>query len=225
MFFLEILIFPSRNGIVKKYFFFRYKKQSKCKGRLIYKKNQNTFKETGNHLHAPDGRIKKKCKLLNALKEKANTDHRKSRALVGEASALANVAEKPLLPSCTQMMRSVQRQRKKYRTPPNPGNLNDLKLPEEYTKSLDNKEFLLFDSGPGDSRLLIFSTEENLNELAKCTSIHMDGTFTVAPLLFTQLYTIHGGNLFLYRLIHFDFAVFILIVFFLYSFLLHRQNQ
>lgn len=170
----------------------RYKKQSKCKGRLIHYKNQNTFKESGNHLHAPDSRTKKKCKLLNTLKDKANTDHKKSRELVGEVSSLANVAVKPVLPSCAQMMRIVQRERKKKSCPTSPANLNVLVLPEEYMKTLDDKNFLIFDSGPGDERLMIFSTEENLNELARCTSIHMDGTFNVAPILFTQLYTIHG---------------------------------
>lgn len=175
-----------------KYRCFRYIKEAKCKGRLIHYKNVDKYKETGHHLHAPDTRDKKKNKLLNVLKEAAKNDHRKSREIVGEISSLANASIKPVLPSATQMMRTVQRMRAKGKCPKNPSSLEELDFPDDYTKTLDGQDFLIFDSGPGEERILIFSTEENLNLLASCSSIYMDGTFGVAPLLFTQLYTIHG---------------------------------
>lgn len=103
------------------------------------------------------------------------------------------------------MMRTVQRVRAKGRCPKNPSSLVDLVLPDEYTKTLDGHNFLIFDSGPGEKRILMFATEENLDSLVTSTSIHMDGTFDVAPMLFTQLYTIHGKIPFLPASIFFPF--------------------
>ncbi|CAF4495412.1 unnamed protein product, partial [Rotaria magnacalcarata] len=49
-----------------------------------------------------------------------------------------------------------------------------------------------FDSGPGDHRLIIFSSPEQLKILEETEEILIDGTFKVTPAIFTQLYTIHG---------------------------------
>ncbi len=51
----------------------------------------------------------------------------------------------------------------------------------------------MFDSGPTNHRILIFSTQQNLHYLAESTSTYSDGTFSAAPgRLFNQLYTIHA---------------------------------
>lgn len=49
----------------------------------------------------------------------------------------------------------------------------------------------MFDSEVKD-RLLIFSTHKNLCVLASCKRFYMDGTFKTVPVIFEQLYTIHG---------------------------------
>ncbi|XP_031327714.1 uncharacterized protein LOC116158974 [Photinus pyralis] len=53
--------------------------------------------------------------------------------------------------------------------------------------------FLLFDNGPDtEHRILIFSTQRNLELLERCEHWYADGTFKTTPPLFTQVYTIHG---------------------------------
>ena len=47
--------------------------------------------------------------------------------------------------------------------------------------------------GNGNKRSFIFSRNDLLNILANASNIHADGTFKVAPLLFTQLYTIFAN--------------------------------
>ncbi len=54
------------------------------------------------------------------------------------------------------------------------------------------EDFLLWDSGQQEDRILFFSTVNNLNLLAGATEWAADGTFDIAPPLFAQLYTIHG---------------------------------
>lgn len=39
---------------------------------------------------------------------------------------------------------------------------------------------------------MIFATSKNLDILAHCDNIYVDGTFKAAPIHFAQIYTIHG---------------------------------
>lgn len=50
---------------------------------------------------------------------------------------------------------------------------------------------MLFDSGPEENRILIFSTRRNLQYLSQSLHWYADGTFKTVPLLFHQLYTVH----------------------------------
>ena len=86
--------------------------------------------------------------------------------------------------------RSLRRERAKT-MPKNPASLRDLTLDEEWTMTSDQEQFLIHDSGVDSSnRMLVFATDNALRHLASSDSWYMDGTFNVAPLLFTQLYVI-----------------------------------
>ena len=76
--------------------------------------------------------------------------------------------------------------------PPQPLNLVDLQIPNEYRQSLNDDAFLLYDSGAANDRILIFSTRRNLQLLSRSEHWYADGTFKVVPSIFTQLYTIHA---------------------------------
>ena len=52
--------------------------------------------------------------------------------------------------------------------------------------------FLRYDNNNAGARMLIYGTEASLSFLADSTDWFMDGTFTVAPPQFVQLYTVHG---------------------------------
>ncbi|KAK9731441.1 hypothetical protein QE152_g13671 [Popillia japonica] len=66
------------------------------------------------------------------------------------------------------------------------------KFPEDYKRTTDGELFLLFDSGPEEQRILLFSTQRNLSFMEQCGHWFADGTFKSAPPLFSQIYTIHG---------------------------------
>ncbi|KAK9686123.1 hypothetical protein QE152_g37434 [Popillia japonica] len=70
-----------------------------------------------------------------------------------------------------------------------PNHRQEIEFQEEFTKTFNGEDFLLYDSGPEENRILIFSTRRNLQLLSHW---YADGTFKTVPLLFNQLYTIHG---------------------------------
>lgn len=51
---------------------------------------------------------------------------------------------------------------------------------------------MLYDSGPGVQRIIIFTTRKNLDLMVNTQHWFADGTFKSTPPLFQQLYTIHG---------------------------------
>ena len=68
----------------------------------------------------------------------------------------------------------------------------EIVFPEEYKITKEGELFLLFDSGPTEDRILIFSTARNLRLLASSENWFGNGTFKTVPHLFYQLYTLHG---------------------------------
>ena len=53
-------------------------------------------------------------------------------------------------------------------------------------------DFLIKDSTIGHDKILIFTTVANINYLNQSFIWIMDGTFKTVPIIFKQLYTIHG---------------------------------
>ena len=95
-----------------------------------------------------------------------------------------------------QMSRKARR--KAGNVVPKPTNLQDLILPESLTTLDNGTNFLLHDSlnEVDGSRIIIFSTQKNLDLLARCKKLMSDGTFSTAPTRhFNQLYTIHGETI------------------------------
>jgi len=102
------------------------------------------------------------------------------------------------LPRLSAMTRTIQNRRRKQRVePPLPSHRKDIVLLPEYTVTDSGENFLLFDSGPVEKRILVFGTSNNLELLSNSQIWFADGTFKHVPLLFYQLYTIHvfkGGK-------------------------------
>ena len=57
---------------------------------------------------------------------------------------------------------------------------------------MDGVDFLLYDSGPGDDRILLVGVGPNQRALRNATVWGADGTFEVRPNLRAQVYTIHA---------------------------------
>lgn len=133
---------------------------------------------------------------MSKLKNLAKTTKNSTRQVVSESIIGVKKATAAVLPSEKSLVRMVQRYRDSNAVPKNPRDLSELIIPEEFRKTVKGQNFLLYDSADQEygygGRILMFGTQENLTFLSLFDRIYMDGTFHVVPVLFSQLYTIHG---------------------------------
>ncbi len=73
------------------------------------------------------------------------------------------------------MKTTIQRQRQILNKAPQ--NLRELIIPREFTITLKNEEFLLFDSCPSNNRILVFSTKFNLNQFKTINNLIINNVF------------------------------------------------
>lgn len=96
------------------------------------------------------------------------------------------------LPEQMALLRQVNRHQNRTR-PPLPQRLADINIIHPYDQTLQNENFLQFDSGINDrNRLMIFYSRPALEWLARSRIIYCDGTFKTVPKQFYQMYTMHG---------------------------------
>ncbi len=164
----------------------------KCKAR-VHTEDDRVVDVKGEHNHVPDpAEIKVREKILE-IKEMAINSQASTASIISHSTVGVGEAVSGQMPSVALIKRTVQRTRHRINAPPpNPANLRELIIPESFTKTRLGENFLLFDSGASDNRILIFSTQRNLQLLANCEHWYVDGTFKTAPSLFHQLYSIHG---------------------------------
>lgn len=166
----------------------------KCPGRLIHYLNQteeNTFKVSKEHTHVGDGRIAGKVQAINVLKRKATEYTDNVRSVTAKMDENVGISSMASLAKTPSLVQNIRRARLNSEMPINPTRLADLVLPEQYV-NIGKSRFLLYDSGPGAERILIFSTNRNLEYLKRVEALLTDGTFDIVPSLFEQLYTIQG---------------------------------
>ena len=78
--------------------------------------------------------------------------------------------------SCTQC--TIERKRKQQDTPlPTPTSFNDISLPDELRITNHSERFLSYDNGHFDHRIVILSSDEDLNRLSNSEHWHCDGAF------------------------------------------------
>lgn len=152
----------------------------------------------GKHLHLPDKRKIVKKQVLVKIKEKAIETKASSNDIISESLKHIKMASLAVMPPPKQLQHLVSRSRMDPEIKSNPKKLSELELSEKFCKLDSGEEFLLYDSGTiknddkSEKRLIIFGTAANLKFLKQCNNLCMDGTFTVTPKLFHQLYSIHG---------------------------------
>ena len=72
--------------------------------------------------------------------------------------------------------------------------LTGFELPLPLQNTHDGEQFLLHNSGPQDeNRVIVFATLPELDLLSLYDDWFCDGTFSTAPTVFYQIYTIHAS--------------------------------
>ena len=155
--------------------------------------NDQLVSVTGAHSHP----AVEAAARMHARKENAKTLARNEATLsmkrvYSQAFADVNLEDEQqvdFLPSIKSLKSSLYRSRAK-RLPKLPQNRAEIRLNDEWATTLDGRDFVLANDGE-DNKILIFGTVQNLRLLCHADTIFMDGTFKVAPALFSQLYSIH----------------------------------
>lgn len=167
-------------------------KISKCMARC-HTVDGAVVKKTTNHNHVADAAKIEARKIMADIKNRAVVTQKSTHLIVAATSSEVTGAVAGQLPSVRGIKQTIRRVRREQKIPlPTPTNLQDLIIPDSYKITISGENFLLFDSGPGTNRFLIFATQHNLERMTRCQHWYADGTFKSSPPLFNQIYTIHA---------------------------------
>lgn len=146
------------------------------------------------HTHAPDARSLTVNSVVATLRQEAATG-KSTQDIISSACGKVKGAVKAAMPKISNMSRNIRRVKQKRNIAPvAPKRLRDLILNGDFTTTTNKENFLFYDSGASDRRIVIYATEANLNFLKECEEWYLDGTFRICPPLFSQIYTIHGKS-------------------------------
>ena len=146
--------------------------------------------ESKKHNHAPDNNEISVAKARTVMKLQAQTTHDKPGLVYANSVAHVEEATMAHLPSVETCKKTIRNQWDPE-FPAVPALLQDLIIEGEWTQTLDNQRYLLFDNGPdAESRIIAFSSNSQLQLLLEARSWMMDGSFAMAPPLFSQLYSV-----------------------------------
>ncbi|RWS08330.1 hypothetical protein B4U80_10400, partial [Leptotrombidium deliense] len=127
------------------------------------------------------------------MKERATTSFDTPQQIIANVAGGVCATVACNLPAIDLMKRTIQRTRgRSSDAPNNPQTREELVIPERYMKTLNGEDFLFYDSGPGQDRIIVFATTKSVDLLSRSDHWYADGTFKTSPLLFQQIYTIHG---------------------------------
>ena len=131
-------------------------------------------------------------KVRIAMTTHAQTSDDRTQAVIGANTQNLSEEERANLPDIETMRRSIRRTREGDNPPAPPEVNRGFVIPPEYQNMENGDPSLRFDNNDPNDRILIFGTDDSLGFLANADDWYMDGTFTVAPPQFNQLYTVHG---------------------------------
>ncbi len=109
---------------------------------------------------------------IDVMKDRARNTQDSTRQVIQFATQNLSQAAKGHMPCDKNLSQVTQRLRNKTeQAPPNPDSLVNLQIPQSYKEYEYDKvagqveQFLYFDSGPGNDRILLFTTRHNLELL------------------------------------------------------------
>ncbi|XP_076055366.1 uncharacterized protein LOC143033764 [Oratosquilla oratoria] len=158
----------------------------KCSARLKTTKSLSDHRLVGEHSHIAD---RVRCDVEQArqyMKRKAATTNDRPNNILSFTVRELDDQVKARMPRPDTSKRVLRRVRAAHR-PKDPQSLQELDITGPWASNL------LYDNGPAaDERIIVFASPGHLEQLAACDDWCMDGTFSVAPRLFTQLYVVQG---------------------------------
>ena len=140
------------------------------------------------HCHEPNPELNLKVPLVKQMKDVALKNLFESANALAEDLLVPVVKENPsaIIPAIENLARAANRKREHER-PLHPTDLFFELNPEHLPKDFYRGEVLA-----GGNRHLLFATDEQIKDLQSTKRWYVDGTFDIAQLPFSQLYSFHG---------------------------------
>jgi hypothetical protein len=162
----------------------------KCKATIITKGEIVVRNQETNHTHQGNAATSLARRAIGEMKSRLADNL--STPSTSQTAVMSSLPDAVLmaLPKRSSVSRVLRRYRQKNEgqegevLPPIPSDTT-FEIPERF------RNFVLFDSGPSERRIIILGCTELLDGLARSPLWLADGTFKVVPSIFFQLYTIH----------------------------------
>ena len=153
----------------------------------------DVLKNLGDHNHDSNAAKIEMVRTVTAVKRRAvDTNEGTAQVINHTVQNLAQAVQRQL-PSVHAMKKVVRRQRvRKQAPPPMPGRLQDLIIPPDSAYRLYEYQPGLFEpfllaEHPGPDNVILFGRNRNLDLLERSKRWYIDGTFRIAPRLFSQV--------------------------------------
>ncbi|XP_068218549.1 uncharacterized protein [Palaemon carinicauda] len=159
----------------------------------------NVIKKINEHTHSASTASVQVAKVKVNLKRCAEKSQEVPSVLINDRISGVPLSVQASLPTLDSMKKIIRRKRNDISlAPDNPTDLLQLAIPTAYKMykpdNLSEERFLLADSGPESNRIIIFGRESWVHYLVESTWF-VDGTFNIAPILFSQVYCILAKKL------------------------------
>ena len=158
-----------------------YAGKMKCKGRVhTDPANTTLLFENDNHNHLGNA-VSAEIRIFEEkIRDRAITCNENTQAVID--TCLTNLSDHAVarLPNFKYIKRNIQHQRVKNDLPSTPHDKTFNQIPVKLTMTQRNNLFLQFDSGPGNDRIIIFSSIEQLKIFESGVQLLVDGTFKVS---------------------------------------------
>ncbi|CAF3322115.1 unnamed protein product [Rotaria sp. Silwood2] len=145
------------------------------------------------HDHEPNPELVEVRQVRQKIKERALKEIIPISMIYEQETSHTSISSTTLaiLPTSQEIYPSVAKARQKV-VPLLP-NCCLFDIPDDYTKTIDGNRFLLTDEVLARrERLLMFSSDHQLDLLFQSRIVYMDGTFAKSPPHFLQVYIIHA---------------------------------
>ncbi|CAF5134618.1 unnamed protein product, partial [Rotaria magnacalcarata] len=155
--------------------------------------NDVLVKVKGDHSHPPEPDEIEIRKFKQNLKQRAIQETVPIPKIYDEESSRFCLTSLSIaiLPAQREIAGSLNKSRR-LQTPVIPDS-QTFDIPEVYSKTLKNEPFLCIDKFiRRKTRLLVFTSREQLTLLFESSIIFMDGTFSASSSIFDQVYSLHG---------------------------------
>ena len=168
-----------------------------CQGSLITDLNDENPIKKNEHSHPQETTGIKIVKAKNKMKEKAKQSSEKPANILSETLETLDDDTRANFPQFSTAKRMIRRQRDPE-FPEVPASLQDLDIDDDSSWAKTGgpipQRYKFYDNGPDtNSRILAYSSDEQLRHLANANTWFMDGNFKMSPPGFKQLYVIHAS--------------------------------